>query len=259
MNAGLDLTENNAVLTTRNGSQAPLKDLLGNIYDYFSNPAIDGFSNGKRTDDPNKACRNSAVVLIYDNFNGCQNDSCGFLTSHVLKNLKQIGVPVYVIGLGSSATATSDTGRCIAQNSGAILPDGTVGYFPVTDTNGLYTALSDIASFVNESSKDFASSTVSSVQAGGDQMVYLATFNAAKNRSVWNGRVNGYRLDSSGQVQMGQKTIRDPNDPDNGLTLPAPSRISRRLRGRARPTRPRSWRRAAFFRRGATSIPRTTT
>jgi len=223
VNAGLDLTENNAVLTTQHASQPPIKNLLDNIYDYFSNPAIDGFSNGKRTDDPNKACRNSAVVLIYDNFNGCQNDSCGFLTSHVLKNLKQIGVPVYVIGLGSSATATSDTGRCIAQNSGAILPDGTVGYFPVTDTNGLYTALSDIASFVNESSKDFASSTVSSVQAGGDQMVYLATFNAAKNRSVWNGRVNGYRLDSSGQVQMGQKTIRDPNDPDNGLTLPAPS------------------------------------
>ena len=46
------------------------------------------------------------MVLIYDNFNGCQNDSCGFLTSHVLKNLKQIGVPVYVIGLGSSHSTT---------------------------------------------------------------------------------------------------------------------------------------------------------
>ncbi len=223
VDVGLDVVENNAILTTRNGSQAPIKDLLENIYDYFSNSAIDGFQNGKRIDDPNKACRNSAVVLIYDNFNGCQNDNCNYLTNHVLKRLKQIGVPVYVIGLGSSAVATSDTGRCIAANSGAILPNGNPGYFEVTSAQGLYTALSDIASFVNESSKDFASSTVSSVQAGGDQMVYLATFNAAKNRSIWNGRVNGYKLNASGQILMGEKTIRDPLDPDNGLTLPAPS------------------------------------
>jgi len=223
VDVGLDVVENNAILTTRNGSQAPIKNLLENIYDYFSNPDVDGFQNGKRVDDPNKACRNSAAILIYDNFNGCQNDDCTFLTNHVLKKLKQIGVPVYVIGLGASAVSTSDSGRCIAQNSGAILPDGTVGYFPVSSAQGLYNALADIASFVNESTKDFASATVSSVQAGGDQMVYLATFNAAKNRSIWNGRVNGYKLDATGQIQFGEKTIRDPNDPDNGLALPAPS------------------------------------
>lgn len=223
VDVGLDIVENNAILTTRNGSQAPIKNLLENIYDYFSNVAVDGFSNGKRVDDPNKACRNSAAILIYDNFNGCQNDSCSFLTGHVLKKLKQIGVPVYVIGLGSSALATSGTGRCIAENSGAILPDGTVGYFEVTSAAGLKAALADIASYVNESSKDFASATVSSVQAGGDQMVYLATFNAAKNRSIWNGRLNGYKLNDAGQIQMGEKTIDDPLDPDNGLTLPAPS------------------------------------
>lgn len=220
---GLDIPENQIILTTKNGSQAPIKNLLENIYDYFNNVAIDGFQNGKRVDDPNKACRNSAAILIYDNFNGCQNDNCGFLTNHVLKKLKQIGVPVYVIGLGSSAVATSDTGRCIAQNTGAILPDGTVGYFPVTTADGLYLALSDITSFVNEAAKDFASATVSSVQAGGDQMVYLATFNATKNRSIWNGRVNGYKLDATGKIQLGERTIQDPNDPDNGLTLPAPS------------------------------------
>jgi len=223
VDAGLDISENQIVLTTRNGSQAPIKNLLDNVYDYFSNSSIDGFQNGRRTDDPNKTCRNSAVILIYDNFNACQNDSCSFLTGHVLTKLKQIGVPVYVVGLGASAVATSSTGICIAQNTGAILPDGSVGYFPVTSSEGLYLALADIASFINETSKDFASSTVSSVQAGGSQMVYLATFNATKNRSVWNGRINGYKLDDSGNIQMGQKTIADPNDPDNGLTLAAPS------------------------------------
>jgi Tfp pilus tip-associated adhesin PilY1 len=223
VDAGLDITENQAIVTTRNGSQAPIKNLLDNVYDYFSNSSIDGFQNGRRIDDPNKTCRNSAVVLIYDNFNACQNDSCSFLKSHVLTKLKQIGVPVYVVGLGSSATATSGTGVCIAQNTGAILPDGSVGYFPVTSSTGLYDALADIASFVNESSKDFAASTVSSVQAGGDQTVYLAAFNATKNRAVWNGRINAYALDASGSLQMGTKTISDPNDPDNGLTLAAPS------------------------------------
>ena len=223
VDVSLDIPENQVILTTRNGSQAPIKNLLENIYDYFSNVAIDGFQNGQRVDDPNKSCRNTAAILIYDNFNGCQNDNCSFLTSHVLKKLKQIGVPVYVIGLGASAVATSDTGRCIAQNTGAILPDGTAGYFPVNSADELYVALSDITSFVNEASKDFASATVSSVQAGGDQMVYLATFNATKNRSIWNGRVNGYRLDREGKLQLGERTIDDLNDPDNGLTLPAPS------------------------------------
>jgi hypothetical protein len=93
----------------------------------------------------------------------------------------------------------------------------------VSDSAGLYQALTDIASFVNESAKDFASSTVSSVQAGGDQMVYLATFNAASNRSIWNGRVNGYKLDAQGNIQMGTKTIPDPIDPTKSLMLPAPS------------------------------------
>ena len=222
VNAGLDIAENQAVLTTRNGSQAPIKDLLQNVYDYFTNPSIDGFQNGKRLDDPDGACRKSAVILIYDNFNGCQNDSCGFLTSKLLKPFKQLGIPIYVIGFGASAVATASTGQCIAQNSGAIV-NGKVGYFPVTDAAGLYKALTDIASLVNEGSKDFASSTVSSVQAGGDQMVYLATFNAASNRSIWNGRVNGYKLDASGQIKMRTKTIPDPNDPTNLLTLPAPS------------------------------------
>jgi Tfp pilus tip-associated adhesin PilY1 len=223
VNAGLDIVQNQAILTTQNGSQAPIKNLLQNIYDYFNTPSMDGFQNGKRLDDPDGACRKSAVILVYDNFNGCQNDSCGFLTSKILKPLKQIGVPVYVIGFGSSAAATASTGVCIAQNTGAVLPDGSTGYFPVTDSQGLYQALSDIASFVNESAKDFASSTVSSVQAGGDQMVYLATFNAASNRSIWNGRVNGYKLDAQGNIQMGTKTISDPIDPTQSLTLPAPS------------------------------------
>ena len=223
VDAGLNVTENQAILTTQNGSQAPIKDLLKNIYDYFDTPSIDGFANGKRVDDPDASCRTSVVILIYDNFNGCQNDNCSYLTNFVLTPLKQIGVPVFVIGFGASAVASASTGVCIAQNSGAILSDGTVGYFPVSSAAALYQALSDIFSIVNEGAKDFASATVSSVQAGADQMVYLATFNAAKNRSIWNGRVNGYRLDMSGSVQLGWKTISDPNDANRGLTVPVPS------------------------------------
>ena len=101
MDIGLDITENQAIMITRNGSQAPIKNLLDEHPAITStSPAIDGFQNGKRTDDPNKACRTSGVILIYDNFNGCQNDACSFLTNQVLTTLKQIGVPVYVIGFG---------------------------------------------------------------------------------------------------------------------------------------------------------------
>ncbi|MGE5275500.1 MAG: pilus assembly protein [Acidobacteriota bacterium] len=223
VDASLNVTENQAILTTQNGSQAPIKDLLQNVLEYFDNPAIDGFQNGKRVDDPDASCRTSAVILIYDNFNGCQNDRCDYLTNFVLTDFKKIGVPIYVIGFGASAAANSSTGVCIAQNTGAVLCNGSVGYFPVSSAAQLSQALSDIFSIVNEGSKDFAAATVSSVQAGADQMVYLATFNAAKSRSIWNGRINGYRLDATGALKMGTKTISDPSDPNRGLTLPAPS------------------------------------
>ncbi len=223
VDAGLDITENQAVLTTRNGSQAPIKNLLTNIYEYFTKPAMDGFANGKRTDDPNKACRKSGVILIYDNFNGCTNDKCSFLTSFILTKFKAIDVPIYVIGFGTSATATSNTGICIAHNSGAILPDGTDGYFPVNDTASLMQALIDISDLLDESSQTFATAAVSTSQALGDQMAYFASFSASKQKSIWNGRLAGYKLDASGRLQLGSFTIIDPNDPNVGATIPVPS------------------------------------
>jgi Tfp pilus tip-associated adhesin PilY1 len=233
---GLDVTENQAIMITRNGSQAPIKNLLTDAYKYFTEPAIDGFQNGKRTDDPNKACRTSAVILIYDNFNGCQNDDCTVLTNFILTRLKTIGVPVYVIGFGASASATSSTGVCIAQNTGAILPDSiTPGYFPVSDAAGLYQVLNDIASILNQSPQTFSAAAVSTSQAQGDQMAYFASFSPTRFRSIWNGRLIGYRLDPNptladgspnpnfGKVQLGQFTITDPNDANKGATIPFPS------------------------------------
>ena len=221
--ADLNVVENGAILTTRNGSQAPIKNLLENIYAYFTEPKFDGFVNGVRGDDPNASCRNDAIILIYDNFNGCQNDDCGALTSKILTKLKQLGLPVYVIGFGASAAATANTGVCIAHNTGAILPDGTDGYFPVTSAAGLYQALNDIAVLVLEGQKGFVASTVSTAQAAGDQMVYLATFNAASERSIWNGRVNGYKLDANGKIQLVDRTIQDQNDPFAGAIVKVPS------------------------------------
>ncbi|MEO7919734.1 MAG: hypothetical protein ABIT01_09745 [Thermoanaerobaculia bacterium] len=224
--AGYDYTENQAILITQNGSQAPIKNLLTDIYKYVNDPSVDGFSRGKRTDDPSATCRTTGVVLIYDNFNGCQNDSCTYLTNQILKDFAAIKVPVYVIGLGAAAAAggtPTGAGYCIAKNTGAVLPDGTVGFFPVTDSNGLYQALSDVSSFLTEATKDFASASISSVQAGGDQMAYLATFNATQNRSIWNGRINGYKLNFDGSITTGVKTVNDPNDPFNGAVISVPS------------------------------------
>ena len=222
----LNVTGRQAILQTQNLSQAPIKNLLVNIYNYFTKPAIDGFQNGKRLDDPNKACRVTGVILIYDNFNGCQNDNCDNLNKAILSDLKKIGVPVYVIGFGLGVGPCVDTtcaGFCIAQNTGAILPDGTVGYFPVNDTNALFQALNDITSLLNQSPQTFATSAVSTSQAQGDQMAYFSSFAPTIDRSIWNGRLNGYRLDIFGHVQLGQFTITDPADPNKGATIPVPS------------------------------------
>ena len=227
VDASLNDIGRQALLITQNGNQAPIKNLLQNILDYFTKSSVDGFQNGKRIDDPNKACRTSGVVLIYDNFNGCQNDNCDNLNKAVLTDLKKIGVPIYVIGFGTSVGPCVDTtcaGFCIAQNTGATIgQDGPVGYFPVTDAAGLYQALSDIASLLNQSPQTFATSAVSTSQATGDQMAYFASFAPTINRSVWNGRLNGYKLDTNGNVQLGQFTITDSADANKGATIPVPS------------------------------------
>ncbi len=222
----LNVPGRQVILQTQNSSQAPIKNLLVNIYQYFTQPSIDGFQNGKRTDDPNKACRVTGVILIYDNFNGCQNDNCDNLNKAILSDLKKIGVPVYVIGFGLGVGPCVDTtcaGFCIAQNTGAILPDGTVGYFPVNDSGALFQALNDITSLLNQSPQTFATSAVSTSQAQGDQMAYFSSFAPTIDRSIWNGRLNGYRLDIFGHVQLGQFTITDPADPNKGATIPVPS------------------------------------
>lgn len=232
--AGLDVVENNAILTNRNGSQAPIKNLLLNILAYFTDPKHDDFKNGARIDDPNGQCRNNAVILIYDNFNGCQNDSCSFLKNSSLTDLKAAGIPVYVIGFGAQANSGVCAANpltdacplvCIPEHSGALKLDGTAGYFPVTSDVELAEALLNIASLVNESTKGFVASTVSTAQASGEQVTFLATFNATNNRSIWNGRVNAYKLDASGNLQFGVRTIRDVNDPNFNVQVPAPSNL----------------------------------
>jgi Tfp pilus tip-associated adhesin PilY1 len=64
---------------------------------------------------------------------------------------------------------------------------------------------------------------VSATQTLGDQMAYFASFSPTIDRSVWNGRLNGYRLSASGQLQIGQFTIIDPSDPNRGAVIPVPS------------------------------------
>ena len=209
--------------TTPNASQAPIKNLLQQVYNYLANSSIDGFQNGIRTDDPSNSCRTTSVLLVYDSFDACQNDNCSTLTNQVLASFKQINVPVYVIGYGALAEASSATGICIAHNTGAILPDGKDGYITVLDPSGLYQALNDITSILNQSQQTFATSAVSTSEYLGDQMAHFASFSPTLERSIWNGRLNGYRLNSSGQLQLGQFTITDPYDNSRGATIPVPS------------------------------------
>lgn len=229
---GLDDVERTVILTSRNGSQAPIKNVLENIEAYFTNPRHDGFLNGARIDDPNAACRPNAVIFVYDTHNGCQNDSCSHLKTVVLTDLKAKGIPVYVIGFGAQANSGVCAADpltdacplvCIAQHSGALKLDGSPGYFPVTSEAELQDALLNIASLVNESQKGFVASTVSTAQGAGEQVTFLATFNATSNRSIWTGRVNAYKLDPAGNLQFGVRTIRDASDPLFNVVVPAPS------------------------------------
>ena len=178
---GLDIVENQAILTTQNGSQAPIKDLLENIYDYFTNPAFDGFKNGVRSDDPNAACRNDAVILIYDNFNGCQNDNCGFLTSKILTPFKTDRHPGLRHRLRRERRGHGEHRRLHRAQHRRDPARRHRRLLPGHDAAGLYQALNDIAASSSRERRISSASTVSTAQAAGDQMVYLATFNAASD------------------------------------------------------------------------------
>lgn len=198
--------EDQVVLMSSNDSHIPEDKMFANADSYFN--ATDCFVNGVRTDDPNKLCRPGAIILLSDTFSACGPDCSQNATSKYLVSLKAHHVPVYVISLGvTEGTAQATEAHCIAQTSGSEdVATHKTGVYPVTTTDpaqfsaDLAAALAAILSRINEATEDFASATISSVQAGNGQMAYLATFNARKSRSIWDGALRGYRLLPTGAI-----------------------------------------------------------
>ncbi len=234
--------EDQVALMSFNDNHIPEDKMFANVDSYFSTE--DCFVNGVRSDDPNKSCRTGAVILLSDTFQACSANCSQNAVSKYLVSLKSHHVPVYVISLGvPDGTPQASEAHCIAQTSGS--EDAThQGVFPVLSTNpqqvasDLNDAFSAILSRINEATEDFASATISSVQAGNGQMAYLATFNARKSRSVWDGALRAYRLLTNGAINPAPvppdthsqnpdgsdcvSTIRAPNDPLNNVLLDAP-------------------------------------
>ncbi|HKF42112.1 MAG TPA: PilC/PilY family type IV pilus protein [Thermoanaerobaculia bacterium] len=234
--------EDQIVLMSTNDSHIPEANMFKNVDDYFNTE--DCFVNGVRTDDPNKSCRTGAVILLSDTFNACGPDCSQTSTSKYLVSLKSHHIPVYVISLGvPDGTAQATEAHCIALNSGsedAVHP----GVFSVTSTDpqqvsqDLSDAFAAILTRINEATEDFASATISSVHAGTGQMAFLATFNARKNRSIWDGAMRAYKLQANGSINPDPvapnthsqnpdgsncvTTVRDANDPLNNITLDSP-------------------------------------
>ncbi len=146
--------------------------------------------------------------------------------------------------MASRAGSAQDAeAHCIATTSGA--EDAThQGVFNITSTdptqvaNDLANAFTSILTIIDEATEDFASASISSVQAGNGQMAFLATFNAKKNRSIWDGALRGYKLLPSGGMNPAPvapdthsqnpdgtdcvSTVKDPADPQLNVTLDVP-------------------------------------
>ena len=234
--------EDQVVLMSTNDSHIPEDKMFANADAYFS--TTDCFANGVRSDDPNKSCRTGAIILLSDTFQACGADCSQNATSKYLVSLKAHHVPVYVISLGvPEGTAQATEAHCIAQTSGS--EDAThQGVFPVTSTDpeqvsaDLTDAFTAILTRINEATEDFASATISSVQAGNGQMAYLATFNARKARAIWDGALRAYKLMPNGAINPAPvapdthaqnadgsdcvSTVRDLNDPLNNVVLDSP-------------------------------------
>ena len=234
--------EDQLALLSTNDSHIPEDKMFANADDYFS--TTDCFVNGVRSDDPSKSCRTGAIILLSDTFQACGPDCSQNATAKYLISLKAHHVPVYVISLGvPEGTAQATEAHCIARTSGS--EDAThQGVFPVTSTDpeavaqDLADAFSAILTRINEATEDFASATISSVQAGTGQMAFLATFNARKSRSIWDGALRAYKLSTNGAINPlpvapsthaknadGSdciSTIREINDPLNNVALDVP-------------------------------------
>jgi Tfp pilus tip-associated adhesin PilY1 len=234
--------EDQVVLMSSNDNHIPEDKMFANADSYFS--TTDCFVNGVRSDDPNKSCRTGAIILLSDTFQACGADCSQNATSKYLVSLKAHHVPVYVISLGvPEGTAQANEAHCIARTSGS--EDAThQGVFPVTSTDpnqvsaDLADAFGAILTKINEATEDFASATISSVQAGNGQMAYLATFNARKYRSIWDGALRAYKVLSNGAINPAPvapdthaqnadgsdcvSTVRDINDPLNNVLLESP-------------------------------------
>lgn len=197
--------EDQIVLMSSNDNHIPEDKMFANADSYFN--ATDCFVNGVRTDDPNKACRTGAIILLSDTFQACGPNCSQNATSKYLVSLKAHHVPVYVISLGvPEGTGEAAEAHCIARTSGSEDDKNKTGVYPVTTTDpaqfsaDLVNALGAILSRINDATEDFASATISSVQAGTGQMAFLATFNARLSRSIWDGALGAYRLLPNGAI-----------------------------------------------------------
>ncbi len=235
--------EDQVALMSANDNHIPEDKMFANADSYFN--ATDCFVNGVRTDDPNKSCRKGAIILLSDTFQACGPNCFQNATSKYLVNLKLHHVPVYVISLGvPEDAAEAKEAHCIARTSGAETDATHSGVFPITSTDPAQVAFDLEAAFrailgqIDEATQDFASATISSVQAGNGQMAFLATFNASKSRSIWNGALRGYRLLPNGAINPAPVppdthaqntdgtdcvfTVKDENDISNNVALDAP-------------------------------------
>jgi Tfp pilus tip-associated adhesin PilY1 len=164
-------------------------------------------------------CDKRYAIFITDNLQANQSTpQCTASASG--GDLVNAGVKLFSIFLGTKteADATSLTSwwKCLPHYTGAdtVVP-GSPGYWVATDTDTLVGILQAIASTIDENTKDFASATVSSVQTGTAQIALLANFNASLHKSIWNGRVKAYQLDSTtGQILA--------NCTKSGVTLTVP-------------------------------------
>lgn len=239
----LTAPENQVILLNNHASHIPESNMFKNIDDYFSTLSCMG--NGVRSDDPSKTCRTGAIILLSDTFDAC-GPNCGQLaTAKYLISLKSHHVPVYVISFGEldGPTATAQEAHCIATTSGSETATSQGVFFisstdPTQVASDLQQAFAAILTKIDEAVEDFASATISSVQAGNGQMAFLATFNARKNRSIWEGALRGYKLRDDGSINPPPvapstvsanpdgtpcvTTIKDPNDPQLNKVLDAP-------------------------------------
>jgi type IV pilus assembly protein PilY1 len=122
------------------------------------------------------------------------NDKSLVQTINVLTAMKNAGIQVYIVGLGSGVSANPAAAEVLTAMA---IAGGTTNYFPATSTVALTQALQTILGDVQAATQSVSSSAINSTGIHQGSVVYQAQFTTKDKEQDWTGNLFAFPINPS--------------------------------------------------------------